>query len=102
MGGPARVHPGPLLAVGLGCVDGPKQLQPVALCLSRDSDPPLEFIRTYEHLTPPRGAPGSDPNFRERRFHVLYELGGVGSSEGSVGYVGAASSDWPGSGKTPS
>jgi hypothetical protein len=47
----------------LGCVDGPKQLQPVALCLSRDDDPPLEFLRTYEHLTLPRGTPGSDPNF---------------------------------------
>jgi hypothetical protein len=39
--GPGRVHPGSLLAVGLGCVDGPKQPQPVALCLSRDGGPPL-------------------------------------------------------------
>jgi hypothetical protein len=32
------------LAVGLGCVDGPKQLQPVALCLSRNGGPPSEFV----------------------------------------------------------
>ena len=46
VGGPGRVCPNPLLAVGLGRVDGPKQLQPVALCLSRDDGPPLEFVRT--------------------------------------------------------
>jgi hypothetical protein len=44
VGGPGWVYPGSLLAVGLGCVDSPKQLQPVALCLSRDSGPPLEFV----------------------------------------------------------
>src|SRR5687767_10069472 len=59
------------LAVGLGCVDGPKQLQPVALCLSRDDGPPLEFFRTYEHLTLPRGTPGSDLNFRELRQETV-------------------------------
>src|SRR5215210_756185 len=53
--------------MGLGFVDGPKQLQPVALCLSRDGSPPLEFVRTYEHLTPPRGTRGSVPNFGELR-----------------------------------
>src|SRR5687768_12727698 len=79
MGGPARVHPGPLLAVGLGCVDGPKQLQPVALCLSRDGGPPLEFVGIYEHLTLPRGTPGSDPTFVERRH------GEVGLSTGPMG-----------------
>jgi hypothetical protein len=73
VGGPGRVHPGPPLAVGLGCVDGPKQLQPVALCplcplcLSRDGGPPLEFVRTYEHLTLPGEVSGWDPNFGERR-----------------------------------
>jgi hypothetical protein len=41
VGGPGRVYPRPLLAVGLGFVDGPKQLQPVALCLSRDGGPPV-------------------------------------------------------------
>ena len=44
VGCPGWVYPRPVLAVGLGCVDGPKQLQPVALCLSRDSGPPLEFV----------------------------------------------------------
>ena len=53
VGGPGRVYPGPLLAVGLGRVDGPKQLQPVALCLSRDGGPPLELVRTSEHLRAP-------------------------------------------------
>ena len=69
MGGPGGIHPGPLLAVGLGFVDGPKQLQPVALCLSRDGGPPLELVRTYEHLTlPGEGeASGWDPNFGELR-----------------------------------
>jgi hypothetical protein len=37
----------------LGGVDGPKQLQPIALCLSLYGGPPLELFRTYEHLTPP-------------------------------------------------
>src|SRR5215210_9533798 len=68
MGGPGRVHLGPLLAVGLGCVDGPKQLQPIALCLSRDGDSPLDLVRTSEHLTLPGEASGWDPNFRERRL----------------------------------
>jgi hypothetical protein len=53
--------------VGLGFVDGPKQLQPVALCLSRDGGPPLDLVRTYEHLTLPGEASGWDPNFGERR-----------------------------------
>jgi hypothetical protein len=51
VGGPGWVYPRPVLAVGLGCVDGPKQLQPVALCLSRDGSPPLELVRTSEYLT---------------------------------------------------
>jgi hypothetical protein len=66
VGGPGWIYPRALLAVGLGCVDGPKQLQPVALCLSRDGGPPLELVRTSYNLTIlPRGARGGDPNFRE-------------------------------------
>ena len=65
VGSPGWVYPGSLLAVGLGFVDSPKQLQPVALCLSRDGGPPLELVRTSEYLTLPREAQGSDPNFRE-------------------------------------
>ena len=72
--GPGRVDPGPLLAVGLGCVDSPKQLQPVALCLRIDGGSPLELIRSCEHLTLPSGAPGSDANFRERRLGEVHRI----------------------------
>jgi hypothetical protein len=63
VGGPGRVHLCPLLAVGLRSVDGPKQPQPVALCLGLDVGPPSEPIRAWGHPTPPTGARGRDPNF---------------------------------------
>jgi hypothetical protein len=56
----------------LGGVDGTKQPQPVALCLSLDADPPLELVRTSKHLRTLREAPGSDPNLRK---HLQVKFG---------------------------
>jgi hypothetical protein len=78
VGGRGRVYPGPLLAGGLGRVDGPKQPQPVVLCPSLDADPPLEFVRTSEHLTLPGAAPDGDPKFRELRYGEVRLSSGPG------------------------
>jgi hypothetical protein len=51
--------------VGMGGVYGPKQPQPVVLCLRIDGCTPLDLLRNSEHLTPTTEAPSSSQSFRE-------------------------------------
>src|SRR5215217_6131781 len=49
----------------MGGVYGPKQPQPVVLCLRIDGCTPLDLLRISEHLTPTTEAPSSSQSFRE-------------------------------------